>query len=235
MGFLEKIFNKKKNTDKSKDNLQIKNTDSLGDIAIKLAKSGIISVPKDDNHNTFGEKLDELVDGDLPWGWENAKQEFIKPRDNKLYDLSIRASKTENIDEEIKLLKEFITFFKEYENECLEKGECYQKYFLDMHIKQPNKTKYSWLNDKKDRLKYLEENYQKIKKEIEIKERESKDLSKKLIEMISKNPGILQSDIYKQFHEVMKDEISSKLYFWNKNGKIRREKSGRTYKIYYNN
>lgn len=234
MSFLDKIFNKKKNDKKIKDSSRIKNTDSFSDIATKLAKSGVISVPKDDNHNTFGEKLDKLIDGDLPWGWETAKQDFIKPRDNKLYDLSIRASKTENIDEEIKLLKEFITFFKEYENECLEKGECYQKYFLDMHIKEPDKPKYSWLKDKKDRLKYLEENYQKIKGDAEIKEKESKDLSKKLIELISNNSGILQSDIYKQFHEVMKDEISSKLYFWNKSGKIRREKSGRTYKIYLN-
>lgn len=160
MGFLEKILKKKENL---KENLQIKNTDSLGDIVIKLTKSGVISAPKDDNHNTFGEELDKLVDGDLPWGWETAKQEFIKPRDNKLYDLSIKASKAENIDEE-------------------------------------------------------------------IREKEGKDLSKRLIES-----GILQSDIYKQFHEVMRDEISSKLYFWNKSGKIRREKSGRTYKIYYNN
>lgn len=234
MGFLEKIFNKKKNNDKLKQDLQIKNTDSLGNVAMKLAKSGVITVPKDDNHNTFGEKLDKLVDGDLPWGWENAKQSFIKPRDNKLYDLSIRASKAENIDEEIKLLKEFIAFFKEYENECSEKGECYQKYFLDMHIKQPNRPRYSWLKDKKERLKYLEENYKKIKDESKIKEEQCKDLSEKLIQIISNNPGILQSDIYKQFHEVIRDEVSSKLYFWNKSGKIIREKSGRTYKIYYN-
>lgn len=227
MGFFSNLF-------KKKEKEEIKDTDSIGDIAMKLAKSGVISVPKDDNHNSFGDSVEHLVNGELPWGWETAKQSFIKPRDNKLYDLSIRASKANNIDEEIKLLEDFVAYFKEYEKECSEKGECYEKYFLDMHIKQPDKPKYAWLKDKKDRLKYLKENYENIKEEAKIKDEQGKDLSKKLIEILSNNPGILQSDIYKQFHEVMKDEISSKLYFWNKNGKIRREKSGRSFKVYLN-
>lgn len=228
MSLFNRLFNKKK------ENLEIKDNDSLGDIAMKLAKTGVISIPKDDNHNTFGEKLDKLVDGELPWGWEAAKQNFIKPRDKKIYDLSIKASKSEDIDTEIKLLKEFIKFFKEYENECKVMGECYEKYFFDMHVNIVNKPNYGWLNEKIERLKYLEENREKLLDEKQRKDEGLKDLSQKLENIIVNNQGILQSEIYKKFDKVIKDEISSKLYFWAKDGKIRRVKSGNTYKIYYN-
>ena len=232
MSFFNKLFNKKKEI---KKDLKIKDTDSIGDMAIKLAKAGVISIPKDNNHNSFGQELDKLIDGELPFGWEHAKQDFIKPRDNKLFDLSIRASKTDNIDVEIKLLEEFIAFFKEYENECKAMGECYEKYFIDMHIKNLDKPNYSWLNERKERLKYLEENKDKLIAEKQIKDVCLKDLIQKLENIIVNNQGILQSEIYKQFNEIMKDEISSQLYYWAKEGKIRREKSGKTYKIYYNN
>ena len=41
-------------------------SDSLGDIAVKLAERGAIKKPEDDNHNSFGEPLDKLVNGELP-------------------------------------------------------------------------------------------------------------------------------------------------------------------------
>jgi len=235
MSFLNKLFNTKK---ESKKGLEIKDTDTLGEIGYKLAKSGVISVPKNDNHNTFGEPLDKLVSGEIPWGWHAAKKDFYKPRDHKLADLSVRASKTDNIDEEIKLLKEFVDYFEEYKNECKLMGECFEKHFYDMNIHDGSvngKPDYHWLNQNKERLSYLEENRDKLIEEQRNKNVALVDLPQRLKKVIIDNPGILQSEIYKQFDEIIKNEISSQLYYWANDGIIKREKCGKSYKIYYEN
>lgn len=52
--------------------------------------------------------------------------------------------------------------------------------------------------------------------------------------VLKSSADILQTDIYKQFHPIVKSDIQSILYFMEKDGKIHREKSGRTYIIRYN-
>ena len=226
MGILDGIFAKKK-----KD-IKIKESDSITDIASKLAKKGIISAPKDDNHNTFGEPLDKLIDGELPWGWVSHKKDFIEPRDQKLFDLSIKAGNEKNIDKEIKLLKEFIDFYYEYKKECIIKGECYEKYFSDMHMHCHNSQNddFEFVEPKIERLKYLQDNYDEIIKKENLK----KNIDSQVLELIKSNPGILQTDLYKKFDALIKEDISTFIYFATKNRLIRREKSGRTYKLYSN-
>ena len=46
------------------------------------------------------------------------------------------------------------------------------------------------------------------------------------------NPGVIQSELYKQLLQYDKNEIPNALYWWEKDGKIRREKSGRSYALY---
>ena len=52
----EKITSKKKN-DKSNVLQNLKKAESLGEIATILAENQLISIPKDNNHNTFGRRL----------------------------------------------------------------------------------------------------------------------------------------------------------------------------------
>lgn len=61
---------------------------------------------------------------------------------------------------------------------------------------------------------------------------ENKKIKGDLKKVISENPGLLQTDIYKRLPEYDKTEISNILYWWEKRGKIRQEKSGRTYAVY---
>lgn len=65
-----------------------------------------------------------------------------------------------------------------------------------------------------------------------------------LIPLVKSNPGILQSDISKQFptmdwselyqytREISREDISYALYFAAKQGKISRTKRGRSYELY---
>lgn len=242
MALLDKLFGKGKQT--KPQSIEIKDSNSLGDIAVKLAKSGMVSVPKDKNHNTFGDSLDKLDNGELPWGWVSAKADFIRPRDDKLCSLSVNASKATSIDEEIALLKELIAYYYEYRKECISMGECYFKYFSDMHMHCHNsKNKdFEFVAPAEERLKYIQENYEKLVQEQQTKaDNEAKkqsllngiNLCTELENTIRSQAGILQSDLYKTFDPLLKDEISLMLYEWTKSGKITREKSGRSYKLYW--
>lgn len=51
------------------------------------------------------------------------------------------------------------------------------------------------------------------------------------MDFLNDNNGILQSDVYKHFNPIAKLEIQSLLYEWGETGKIKKEKSGRSYKI----
>lgn len=212
-------FGKKKETTKS----PVSCDDSLGDIAVKLAKAGVISVPKDDNHNTFGEKLDRLVNGELPWGWVTAKAKFIEPRDKKLTDLHIRACSAKSVVEERYFIEEFLAAFQAYRNECEKLGECYVKYFSDMHS--------SLCGPREERLAYLNENYDALVADEEKKSKALLTLSTDIENMIQSQPGILQSELIKQFDPLVKSEITDLLYHWTQDGRITREKQGRTYAL----
>ena len=90
-------------------------------------------------------------------------------------------------------------------------------------------------------LKHIEENFnQLLQEENQRKEKErlidemSTGLDVELLSIIQNNPGILQSDIYGKYDPVLKEKISEILYFMNRDGKITREKCGRSYKLYIN-
>jgi hypothetical protein len=50
--------------------------------------------------------------------------------------------------------------------------------------------------------------------------------------VLKENPGILQTEIYKLFPKIEKNDLSYTLYFASDHGKIIRKKTGRTYSLY---
>lgn len=193
------------------------------------------------DQNNKSQDLSHLIDGNLPVDWYYLNQDFIKTRDNKLFELSIATSKAQNLKEEKRLLEKFIQFYYEYKDECFSKDECYRKYFTDMHMHCHNSknSDFEFVTPKEERLKYINDNYDSLLKEEELKK--ANDLKKeelmiglkeKVIEEIKNNPGILQSDLYNKFDFVLKDKISIIIYYCNKDGEIIREKDGRTYKLF---
>ena len=196
------------------------------------------------NTNSNNECLDKLVDGELPWGWVSAYADFYGPRDAKLYELSSNASHAKNIDDERNCLITLIEFYEQYKEECIAKGECFYKYFSDMHMHCHNSRNpdFEFVAPSKERLSYINENYDSLIKEQQKNFANEKkkqtllndtDLNKAIKDIIINNPGILQSDVYKMFDSLLKDSVSEWLYFSAKNGKIKREKAGRTYQLFW--
>lgn len=220
MGILETLFKKKEKT--LVENNFVEKRDSV--------------VLNNKNNN-----LSRLMDEELPDDWYYENQNFIKSRDNKLFELSIAASKAKSIEEEKELLEQFINFYYEYKKECFSKDECYAKYFTDMHMHCHNSknSDFEFVTPREERLKYINDNYEILLKDEEQKKSdESKKqklmvgLKESVIKKIKDNPGILQSDLYNNFDPILKDEISTIIYYSNKEEKIVRVKEGRTYRLF---
>lgn len=88
-----------------------------------------------------------------------------------------------------------------------------------------------YFNIRKEELEDLSTKWVEMQKEYELKQKLLSTLPSDLMDFLKDNNGILQLDVYKHFRPVVKSEIQSLLYEWDKNGKINREKSGRSYKI----
>ena len=223
-----KLFDKLKNLHKNRIN---NNPDDIGTIAVNLAKNKTIKTPVDKSHNSFGEPLDKLVNGELPWGWVAAKRDFVEKIQNEFgvfLDNWIK-NRGKNPRDEYASLKSLILYIKDVKKLCKSKGECYA-FWCDEILATDD-----YLEKRISDLKYLEENMATLQEEYErrqfIESNILPNLKKELFRIVKDNPGIIQKDIYKKYDPDLKSDISSIFYFMAKEGKIIREKSGNSYKL----
>ena len=112
---------------------------------------------------------------------------------------------------------------------CASKGECYEFWCNEILIgKGCLEKRTEELKDLENNLEDLEEKY---KKRAFFETEILPNLENELLKIIKENPGIIQKDIYKKFDQDLKSDISSLLYFMAKDGKIKREKAGNSYKL----
>lgn len=202
--------------------------DSLENITKTLVVNDIISVPKDNNHNTFGDPLDKLIDGDLPWGWVSHNRNFTEPIEKEYrYFLNIWVDAINKSPKELyAALKSFVLYMEDVKKICKEKGECFEFWFDEIL------TGKDYLKKRKKELEILSISLSKTQEEYEQKKKLLSDIDTVLWSFLISNTGILQKDLYKHFDSSIKSEIQSLLYEWDKSGKIKREKSGNTYKLF---
>ena len=220
-------FGKKKQVDKAMQELE--DAQDLGEMARVLSENKIISTPKDNNYNVFGERLDCLTpEGELPWGWIYANTDFTE-RITSEYKYFLDAwydIRNKDVIKEYGALKSLVIYLEDAKKLCASKGECFEKWFDDLIASQDRIDKY------KTRQKYIEDNVDGLL-EVEKRNREIVQtilprLKYTLIEIIKNEPNIIQSELYKRFVPDIKPHISSELYYMEKNGLICREKSGKS-------
>ena len=201
---------------------------------------GFFKKKEADNHikatgvNSFGEPLDKLVDGDLPWGWVAHYSDFTGKIGseyeyfiNQWYDAKANKSPID----EYGALKSFLMYMDDVQKLCDQKGECFGFWCSDYLIgnaKQYAEDRFADLEANMDAhiQKYEEKKkMQAYQKELEAYEATLTD--EMLFDAIRQNEGMLQKDLCKLFP--YPKAISSKLYFMEKEGKIERTKSGNSY------
>lgn len=220
-----KLFKKKKAIK------QLESAKDLGEMGRILAKNGVISSPKDDHHNVFGECIDHLdEDGELPFGWTAHHSEFTGNLQGEFsHFLNDWVSSQNDVKKEYATLKSLIQYMKDVQALCDSKGECFSfwcsEYLIGKEFLEKRKTELQYIENNMDEL------LEKEKFDKAFKENLLPHLREDLLKIIEDNPGILQTDVYKMFEPEAKDHLSSELYFMAKENLIHREKQGRSYAL----
>lgn len=174
--------------------------------------------------------------GDIkPIQYYETIRDEIKPLEEILVGFAVASKEQKQVDDRIQILKALVQSYYDLKSKCISLGPDYQEYFLNMWEKCHNSKnpEFSYIEGFEKELNDLQSKRNILKAEEELYQKESNDLEEKIIEILRRNPFILQTDIYKNFDPIVQSEIQSILYFMAKNGRIKREKSSKTYMIHF--
>lgn len=183
-----------------------------------------------DNLAKPDDDLEHLTaDGELPWGWHTHNKEFLAQiRGEYSYFLNYWLDARKKSPKELQsALNSFILYMEDIERLCKSKGECFEFYFYTA-VASPD-----YIQKRKEELEKLEKDIVSLQKEYVTKQQNLIGLEEKVIQKLIENDGILQADFVKLFHPSVKNEITEMLYYWDKAGKLVRQKSGRSYTLHF--
>lgn len=231
MGFFNLFKKKEKENEKPKDFDVLSGEGLIGYIQANLEE------PTNENVLKALEKIaqpdDDLehltAEGELPWGWHTHNKEFISKIDSD-YSRSLNRwldSRNKSPMEELTALKKFVSYLERLEKTCKSKGECFEFYFREIIASQ------DYIQKRKEELSELEKNIDSLQEAYDRKKQNLIGLDEKIVQKLIENDGIIQADFIKLFDPSIKNEVSEKLYYWDKDGKITRQKSGRSYILHY--
>lgn len=160
----------------------------------------------------------------------------IKPLEDVMIGFAVALKARHSVENEIALLSSIIESFYSLKSKCVSLGPDYEEYFSKMweHCRNSENQDYSYIEKFEERLGILQKNKDVLLAEEALKNKELVNLEQRVMKIIEDENEILQTDIYERFDPVVRDEISSILYFMAKNGEIRRIKRGRTYLVLKN-
>lgn len=183
--------------------------------------------------NSFGDPLDKLVDGELPWGWVTHYKDFIDKYTEE-YNYFLYAwfdARKGSPKEERPALKSLLLYMDDVQKLCDQKGECFGFWCSDYLIGGQKKTCEDRLADLESnmeaRLQEYEEKQKMQERRAELEAYEATLTDEMMLDAIRQHEGMLQKDLCKLFP--YPQAISSKLYYMAKEGKIERIKSGNSY------
>lgn len=201
---------------------KIAQAEDLGTIATILAENDVISVPKDNHHNTFGDDLSHLdKDGELPFGWVYHYSQFVEQQEKKIdkkWEAVYAATSTQA---KLNAFRSYFATVTKVGEECRNTGECHYKWFCENIIES------EWYNNQLKKYEQLKIDAPELIK----REKLLANLDSAVMAKLQENNGIQQSDFVKMFDPAIKSEVSTFLYNADKAGKIKRTKSGRSYII----
>lgn len=113
---------------------KIENAKDMQTIAKVLVENNLISTPKDEQHNTFGDDLRHLTpEGELPWGWIAHNQSFVdrqEKRINNKWNVVVNSTSTAD---KLEAYRKYFETVNQVGEVCKKTGECHYKWFCE-HI-----------------------------------------------------------------------------------------------------
>lgn len=180
----------------------------------------------------ISEDMNHLTkDGDLPWGWVAKYEAFTKNAQDEYMRFYTDYCNNRYGDPKRKYasLKSLLLYIDDAKKKYARMGECFLFWFVETWAKNDE------VNKLESELKYIEENFSalesKYKQEQYIENVLLPSIKRKALDIVKKNKSIIQTDVYKYFREEEKIYVRDVLRMLSIEGKIKREKCGRTYKL----
>lgn len=106
--------------------------------------------------NSLNQPLDQLIDGELPFGWTTHYKHIMKPKDDIIVELALKTQTSEK-QKRIEALQDLIQYFYSYQAECQSMGECFAKYFdgMWMHCKNNKCDDFIYITPYEEELQSL--------------------------------------------------------------------------------
>lgn len=178
--------------------------------------------------NSVGEPLDHLTaDGDIPYGWVSVNRDFTSKIESEYRYFFGKwcDSKDKGPKEHYAATKSFVMYMNDAKQLCSSKGECFS-FWQDKTLFNDD-----YINELTEKMQYIKENFDNLEDEYQREEYIKHCILPELPEIIKAKPGILQTEVFKMYPVDCKNLISLELYAMSRNGKIIREKSGRSYSL----
>lgn len=217
-------FFKKKKAKESKQHYNYK--PEVETITVKVAAKDLNSPKK---------PAKEIIDEDsgLPFGWITHHKGFVdKVQNEEQHFISLYTS-ANGVLNRYAGLKSYIQYLKDglkhYRQVGTNEGKYFKYYVVESEAAKSFKKDFEYMSRNIDSLLEEERNQ---KKQQELVNSALPTIENDLVQIIKDNPGIFQKNIYKEFDPLLKELVSSTLYFMAKDNKIIREKSGNSYKLY---
>lgn len=183
---------------------------------------------------------------DLSFNFSVKYSDEIQRFDDDIYLQVSKIRKINNIDHKIMQCQKAIDVFYKAKACCYNKGKGGTIYFQDMweHLHNSKNSNFSYIESVEKELLFMTTDYETAKQKLaDIKLKNERKLlikqfnehvDKFLVELIEKNSGILQTDLYPHFEEFYLPSTKRAIKKLSDNGTIIREKSGSTYKLFLN-
>ena len=212
------LFGKKKKAKK-----QYNHVPEISTINVKISAKDL----------NLSKKSTEIIDEEsgLPFGWITHNKEFVEQVSaEEMHFLSLYTTAT-GVLNRYAGLKSYALYLKDgikhYDEVGLYEGK-YFRYYIANNINKYEKE----LKNMEENIDTLLEEEKKNIKKAELEEKARETIENDLFNIIFDNPGIVQKNIYKEFDPLLKELISSTLYWMADDKRIIREKSGNSYKLY---
>lgn len=159
-------------------------------------------------------------EGDLSFNFEMKYSVEISNLTDKFESLYRSAYETNDFDEKIYLLNEAISAFEKAKKFCYSKGKGGTIYFQDTweYLHNSHNPCFSYLDNIQDALDDA----------IYLKDK----VVPSIIDVITKNDGMLQRNIYKMLPDIDKSTIQRTLKILETNNLIKRNKTGNSYELH---
>lgn len=170
----------------------------------------------------------------IPMEYYETVQHEIKPIENLIVQCRVSAINSKRVEDKIRYLAGCVKAYENLREKCISLGNEYEKYFNDMweHCHNSINPDFSYIDPVKTELKDLQLNYGELVIKQSRYDHESINLKSRVFELVKDNPGIKQTEIYKRFDSLVKNDVQSMLYFMEKDGIIKREKQENSYKVF---